>query len=120
MKHAKLLFLSLAVALIGACTTTPQNPEQTIYQMTSNYNAAATVVIAYKALPPCPAATVICSRADVIAKLKAADTVAYNALVAAENTVRSPGAGANAATAQIAAQQAIAALTAITSTLQTK
>lgn len=111
------LFLSITIA---ACSVAPTTPQQTIYQATTDYNAAATIVIAYKALPPCPATTAICADAGIVAKLKQADTVAYNALVAAENTARTPGAGANAATALVAANQAIEALTAITSTLQVK
>jgi hypothetical protein len=117
MKTLAALLLS---AILAACAVTPQSPAQTIYQLTSNYNAAATVIIAYKNLPPCPAATALCSDPAIVAKLKQADQIAYSALVAAENTVRTPGAGANAATAAVAAQQAIAALAAIAATLQTK
>lgn len=118
----KRLFVSIILAALAACTTTPQTAQQTIYSATSTYTAAANIVVAYKALPRCgtPMATVICSRDDVIAQLKQADTVAYNALVAAERTARTPGAGANAATALAAANNAIAALTAITAQLQLK
>jgi hypothetical protein len=117
MKRIASIFLAV---LLAACATGITTPQQTIYQATADYNAAASIVIAYKALPPCPAATVVCSDAAVVVRLKQADTVAYNALVAAEATARTPGAGANAATALVAANQAIAALTAISSALTVK
>jgi hypothetical protein len=115
-----LLITSLLVA--SACATQGGTPATTIYQVENSYNAAATVIIAYKALPPCgqPTSPILCSKAEIIAKLKTADAVAYDALVAAENTVRSPNAGANSQTAIVAAQQAIAALTSITATLAIK
>jgi hypothetical protein len=116
------LAVGFLAGLFFGCAVTPTTPQQTIYQATTNYNAAATMVIAYKALPPCGQSTSppVCSKPEIIQKLKDADNVAYNALVAAENTARTPGAGANAATALTAANQAIAALVAITSTLQVK
>lgn len=117
MKYLATLFLAV---LLSACSTTPTTPQQTIYQIEANYTAAAQIILAYKGLPPCPAATVLCSDPAVVAKLKDADNIAYASLKAAETVARSPGAGANAATAQLAAQQAIAALTAITATLATK
>ena len=123
MKTINLAIVFLFAAILAACSSinTPTTPAQTIYQAESDYNAAATIVVAYKALPLCaPASPPLCSKADVVDKLKQADTVAYNALVAAENVARTPGAGANAATAQLAAQQAIAALTTITATLAVK
>lgn len=118
MKFVSLVF---ALALAACAAVTPQTPQQTIYQASSAYASAAQVVIAYKALPPCAAtSTVLCQRPDVVARLKAADNVAYESLKAAENVARTPGAGANLDTALVAANQAISALTAITSTLQVK
>jgi hypothetical protein len=121
MNRIKLYTISVALAL-AACAggLSPTTPQQTIYTVTSDYTAAATVVLAYKALPVCPAATALCKDPAIVQKLRDADTIAYNALVAAENTARTPGAGANAATALVAANQAIAAFTAITATLSVK
>ena len=118
----QLVFATLAAFALFACSTAPTTPQQSIYQLESNYNAAAQIVLAYKALPTCGgvATTVLCSKPEVIAQLKQADNVAYSALVAAENTVRTQGAGANANTAMVAAQQAIQALTAISAALQVK
>ena len=117
MKQVLVIVLSV---MLAACGSTPTTPQQTIYQVTANYNAAAQIIIAYKALPPCPAATFLCSEANIVDKLKQADNVAYEALKAAEATARTPGAGANAATALVAANEAVAALTAISSILTTK
>lgn len=118
----KRLIAVFALALLAACSTTPQTAQQTIYTVTNSYVAAGKIVQAYVTLPRCgsPMATAICSRDDIIAQLKSADTVAYNALVAAEKVARAPGAGANAQTAVDAANQAIAALTAITAQLNPK
>lgn len=120
MKRLPIFIAGIVLAVLAACTTTPTTPAQTIYQVESNYAAALTVAVAYKNLPPCgqAAAPLLCSRADVVRKLQLADEVAYPALQAAQNTARSPGAGANAQTAVLAAQQAVAALTAITATLE--
>lgn len=119
--RTKLAILLLS-ALLAACTASPpQNPQQAIYQLKSSYNAALQVAVAYKNLPPCQPATpevVICSKPDVVRKLQEADRVAFPAIQAAENTVRSPGAGANPQTALVAAQQALQALTTITATLK--
>lgn len=122
MRTIKLCGLVAAVTLaLAACSSAPTTPAQTIYQVESDYNAAAQVILAYKALPACgtPTSPPLCSQASVIAQLKQADTVAYNAIAAAEAVARSPNAGANAATATLAAQQAVQALTAISSQLNT-
>jgi hypothetical protein len=117
----KLLKMMLAAAVLAACAAAPQNPQQAVYDVKAKYNAALNIAVAYKQLPPCtPAATILCSKPDVVLKLQQADNVAYPAIQAAENTVRSPGAGANAQTAITAAQQAVQALTAITATLEVK
>lgn len=122
MKLYRNIALAIALAVIAACATQPQNAQQAVYVATTDYVAATQLIGAYKALPRCgsPLATVICSRDDVIAQLKQADTIAFEAIKAAENTVRSPGAGVNPQTAIVAANQAIAALTAIASKLQLK
>ena len=118
----KTLHALLTCIFLSACSTTPSDPAQTIYQVQNNYSAALIVAVAYKALPPCsvPNAPVLCSKADVVTQLQRADNIAYPALQAAQHTVRTPGAGANAQTAIFAAQEAVAALTSITATLQVK
>jgi len=123
MKRALSLALGavIATAALTGCGSAPTTPAQSIYQVEADYNAAAQAVIAYKGLPACgaPTSPPLCSKPEIVAQLKQADTVAYNALVAAENVARSPTAGANAATATLAAQQAVQALTSITSQLGT-
>lgn len=120
----KLILAVLLTALLAACATTggaALTPQQSIYQLKSDYNTALQIAVTYKNLPPCgPAAPPVCSKPDVVAKLQQADNVAFPAIQAAENTLRTPGAGANQQTALNAANQALAALTAITSTLATK
>ena len=116
-----LAVLALAVLTGFGCATTPQTPAQAVYAVQGTYAAALQVAVTYKGLPSCarPDKPVLCSDADVVKKLQAADNVAYASLTAAQNTVRSPGAGANVQTAIVAAQQAVNALAAITATLRT-
>lgn len=117
----KRLFAGLIFALLAACSTTPQSPAQAVYAVQGNYAAALTIAVAYKSLPDCAATTaVLCKKADIVGKLQKADDAAYPALQAAQNIVRQPNAGANAQTAIFAAEQAVSALTSITSTLQVK
>ena len=126
MKSFRILVASMLCAIVAACSTMGTTPQQSIYQLTANYNAGASIVLAYKGLPACapgqPGQLPVrrCSNTEVMGKLRHADEVAYQALVAAEKTVRTPGAGANADTALIAAQNAIQALNAIAATLQVK
>lgn len=123
----KLFLASLLVALAAACASSaPTTPAQTIFQIESDYNAAAQIVLVYKALPRCGttdasgARIVLCSDLDTINRLKIADNAVYASLVAAQRVALTPGAGANVATATLAAQQALQVLTAITATLPVK
>ena len=112
--------LLLAAALAGTgCATTPQTPAQSVYQVQGTYAAALQIAVTYKQLPPCQQGVqALCSDKAVVTKLQKADDVAYAALTAAQNIVRTPGAGANLNTALVAAQQAVNAFAAITTTLQ--
>lgn len=115
----------IAAGVLAACSTVSgvtTTPQQAIYQLKGDYNTALTIAVTYKNLPPCglPTSPPVCSKADVVAKLQQADNVAFPAIQAAENTVRTPGAGANAQTAINAANQALVALTSITATLAIK
>ena len=112
------LLLAFALAGLG-CATTPQTPAQSVYQVQGSYAAALQIAVTYKQLPACQqGGPVLCSDKAIVAKLQQADDAAYAALTAAQNIVRTPGAGANAQTAIVAAQQATAALASITATLK--
>lgn len=116
----KLLALLAFAVLTGfGCATAPQTPAQSVYAVQGTYAAALSVAVSYKQLPACvQGGPVLCSDPAVVAKLQKADDVAYAALTAAQNIVRTPGAGLNAQTAINAASQAVNALASITSTLQ--
>lgn len=116
------LFLAALALFIASCTTVPQDPAQAVFAASSAYAGALSVAVAYKKLQDCaqPAKPVPCSDAAVVAELQRADDVAYFALAAAQKVARTPGAGANVATALNTATQAIAAFTAITTRLSTK
>jgi hypothetical protein len=111
----------ILVCALAACASGTTTPAQTVYQVQSDYAAALVVSVAYKNLPDCalPGHPVLCSQATIIKQLQDADDIAYPTLTAAQNTVRVQGA-TNAQTAVVAAQQAVAALTAITSKLVIK
>lgn len=120
-------FLALLfVAIAAACATTAPDgtvttPAQQLFQIESGFNAALTVAVAYKNLPPCgPVSPTLCSKPETVVKVQQAANATQAALQAAQNTVRNPGAGANPQTAVFAAQQALLALTSITATLATK
>jgi hypothetical protein len=110
----------LALAL-SACASTPTNPQQAVFAAKQSYAVALTVAVAYKKLPTCaPTAPPLCSKPDVVATLQKVDTASSALLNAAENTVRTQGAGANAQTAIKAAEQAVSAFVTITAALAVK
>ena len=116
----KILFGLIFACLTGfGCATAPQSPAQAVYAVQGNYAAALSVAVAYKQLPACQqGGPVLCSDSGVVKKLQAADDSAYAALTAAQNVVRSPGAGLNAQTAIVAAQNAVNILAALTANLK--
>lgn len=114
-----------AIALllfVASCATAPTDPASAVFAATSTYAGALSVAVAYRQLPPCaqPVRPVLCSDAQVVKDLQRADDAAFAALTAAQRIARTPGAGANIPTALNAANQALAALTAITANLQVK
>lgn len=117
-QHIAVLFI---VALAACTTTAPQNPQQAVYAATATYDAALSIAVAYRRLPPCgPGVVPLCSQPEVVAKLQVADIAAFAAVQAAQRVVRDPKTTANAGTAAVAtAREALNVLTAITSTLNT-
>ena len=114
----KRLFSILLFAALTACATAPQSPAQTVYAIQGAYAGALTAAVAYKALPACSATVPLpCSEKAVVARLQAADDKAYSALSTAQSLVRN---GLNASNAIEAAELAVKAMTAITSTIRSK
>lgn len=114
-------YLAGMALVLAACVSTPQTPQQSVFAAKQSYAVALTVAVAYKRLPLCaPTAPPLCHKTEVVAQLQKIDTASSALLDAAETTVRAPGAGANAATAILAAEQAVAAFTTITSALAVK
>lgn len=121
MKSLKMFVVTLALVFAAGCSTLGQTPQQKVFQAKQNYAVALTAAVAYKALPTCTAvSTAICSKPDVVVNLQKVDIAAFALLNAAENTVRTEGAGANVQTAITAANQAVLALTTITNALVVK
>ena len=120
----KILIAALSFVLLtafGCASTAPVNPQQAVFAAKQSYAVALTVAVAYKRLPACtPTSPPLCSKPDVVATLQKVDTASSALLDAAENTVRTQGAGANVQTAITAATQAVAAFTTITQSLVTK
>jgi hypothetical protein len=127
------LFAVALVVALTACGTTAVNSGGTtttgpsaqaqidVYKLQRDYNAGLIIAVAYKNLPDCAVAghPILCSQDSVIKQLQDADDIAAPSLLAAQNTVRAKGA-TNAQTALIAAQEAVNALTTITSKLTVK
>lgn len=117
----KKLILVLILCLLPACETIkPQTPQQTVYAATSAFGVALSVAVAYRKLPTCsPAEPLLCSKPEIVEQLRQSANAANTTLAAAQNIVRTPGFGDDAAqSAIVAAQEAVKALTAITSTLK--
>lgn len=128
MKRNSSFHTLIAAAVVGlmlmgfGCSTSPSTPAQAVYVATSSLAAAETLMIQYKALPPCeaPDAPKLCSDASVVSTLKSADEVAYESLKAAQVIVRTPGAGLNVATVVQTATQAVQVLMELTAKLVVK
>lgn len=119
----KTLIAVLSFTLLTAfgCTSTPTKPQQAVFAAKQSYEVALTVAVAYKRLPTCaPTAPQLCSRPDMVATLQKVDLASSALLDAAENTVRTEGAGANVQTAIKAAEQAVSAFATITAALAVK
>lgn len=114
---------ALALALMGGCAFNKgpgTNPETIVFDMHGRYATALQIAVAYKRLPSCDTkpAPLLCSKDSVIQDLQDADDIANPALAAAQTTVRAPGVGVNIDTMIRAAEEAVVAMTKITSKLQ--
>jgi hypothetical protein len=116
------LALAAALAACAGLQPAPQSPAQAVYAVEGDYAAALAVAVQYRALPQCaPSTSALCSTPEVLAQLEKGDAVAWSAIEAAQNTVRTPGASTDAETAALAAaQQATAAFQQIAATLKVK
>ncbi len=116
----KRLFAVFVLTLVASCAsvTATLDPQQAVFAAKQSYAVALTAAVAYKRLPHCPTATKICSEPKVVAQLQKIDDASAALLDGAEVTVRSGG--GNVQMAITAAQQAVAAFTTITSTLQVR
>ena len=124
MKHAmKYTFAIFLVLTLSACTqgVKPQTPREAFALAQGTYDAAAALAIKYEALPPCGGTTALCRDASVVAKIKASNLAASNSLDAAEKTIDDPKfAAGGVQAALVAAQNALALITAITTQLGLK
>lgn len=101
--------LALAVAgalMLSACTA--DSTAANVAALESALTAAERGALAYTSLPRCPQPTPVCSDPAKVAAIKAADMTAYNAVSAAEASVR-----AGNTPDVTAAEAAVAALTAL-------
>lgn len=121
----KLMMGTIFFCFLTACASLGQNstPAQKVFAATQDYDIALSVAVAYKRLPSCHAQpkVVLCSEPSVIATIQKADTVAYEALSAAQKVIRSQN--PNQSSLQTAvnwATGAVAAFSKITATLSVK
>ena len=121
MKLAQRYYAIFLITLVSACASvSPTTPAQSVFAAKATYAGALVIAVQYKNLPPCPRVPV-CADPAIVGKLQAADNIAAPALNSAEAAVRNPDFGQSALqTAVIAAQNAVSALTSITSTLKVK
>lgn len=115
-------FLACILITLVGCSGNlkPDTPAQSVFAAKATYAGALIIAVQYKNLPACPKVP-ICSDPLIVGKLQAADNIAAPALNSAEAAVRNPDFGRSALqTAVIAAQNAVSALTSITSTIRVK
>lgn len=97
----RFLVVSFLLVLLSACAGTlpkPNTPKTAGVEALVAYGLAGHVAGQYLALPLCtqPLTVVPCKTQAIADKVKAADTAAYNAAVAADNAANDPGAAATA------------------------
>jgi hypothetical protein len=121
----KLMLALVASFALSACATTVELPElqtpaQKVFAAKGIFDAALVVANQYKALPMCPSSGFLCHEPSVVASIVTIAEAADDVLDAAEATVRNPiFAGSDTeAKVVISAQNAVAALTAITDRLR--
>jgi energy-converting hydrogenase Eha subunit H len=111
-----------ALALASGCSTvsgmTSVTAQRDVYAIKSDYQAALVVAVAYRRLPACGGAAVVCSTPSVVAKLQAADRAARAALDTAESTVRSSSDASAVSNAVGGAQGAVASFVSLVQTLK--
>lgn len=116
-KLAVPLFVAMVAVACAPTATAARTPAQVVFSIKQDYLVALAAAVAYKRLPPCgPAVVKVCSDPDVVRRLQKADDAAAALLDGAEVTVRTGGTGI--ALAITAAQQSVAALAAITQSLE--
>jgi hypothetical protein len=98
MKRLLPLAIPLAVAACAAQTAIQPVSPRTVAEAELALTAAERAALAYTSLPPCPAAK-ICADPALKAKIKSADVIAYNAVVAARDNPALAGAAWSAITA---------------------
>lgn len=113
LKHLGILAGCLALAACGSVTV-PNDPAQTVYAMEGSLTALIQAATVYEQEPTCGAGVnAVCSNPTVAADIKVAAQTAVAAVSAAQTAVQG-GAGASAVAADVAAAQtALEALTAL-------
>ena len=111
----------VALAACGSVPPAPKTPAQAAYELTAAYAGALTVAVAYDRLPPCPAASPVCStvanKAAIKAAVDRADPLVTSAQVIARATSPDASAVSNAIVAAVAA---VGQLSTITTSLRIK
>ena len=119
----KKMFISVSLALVLAgCGTAPISPQEIVFQARSAQNVALRGAVEYRRLAPCAVpAKQPCSDKAVVAQLQKADTVADQALQAAESAVRTPGFGTDVINSAVtSAKAALGAFQSIIATFGSK
>jgi hypothetical protein len=106
---------------IGCGSVKPTNPQQQVFEISQTYEDALEAALVYDNLPDCTPGVTVCSTKEIRQKIKVAKDAASPAIKAAQTTVRDPNFSASTGSAVIvAAENAVAALAAITAALPQK
>lgn len=82
-----------ALVLLASCASGITNPVKAtqVYELENAYGVAQSGAVTYVALPRCPVAAPLCSKANIVVALGEADKKARIALSAVEDFSRNPG-----------------------------
>lgn len=110
-----IIFMFYLVACAGTGGINSAESQRTVFAMKEAYKGVLVEAVKYESRPRCSATiTTKCSKPEVVAQLRKADTVASAALDAAEAAVRTPDIGGDAITKSVqTANAALAALSAL-------
>lgn len=98
MKTFLAFLMAFAIAACGTASEQAKTPAQRVFAAQADYNALLAAAVAYESQPRCAegqSRLARCSDPKVVEKIREADNLAFTAITAARNAVRTPGSSAS-------------------------